>query len=161
MAKLPSKQALKAELVTILTSDLETLERVQMAAQEGATHAEAKSEGDKDTRATEQSYLARGQALRVQELRIELSEVLNMAIPADGKDNPVGLGALVTVEEDGTPILLFMAPQCGGTKLAAGRVQVVTPKSPLGSALLGLRAGDDFQVPLAKRIRELTVLHVV
>ena len=161
MPKLPSKSALKAELIQILSANLATLEHVQQAAQEGATHAEAKSEGDKDTRAIEQSYLARGQALRVQELRIELSEVLNMAIPADGKDNPVGLGALVTIEEDGASQMLFMAPQCGGTKLAEGRVQVVTPKSPLGSALLGLRAGDDFQVPLAKRIRELTVLRVV
>jgi len=36
---------------------------------EGATHEENKPENDKDTRALEQSYLARGQAQRVVELQ--------------------------------------------------------------------------------------------
>ena len=62
------KPALKAELLALLGAHLETLERAHRAACEGATHEEAKPENDKDTRALEQSYLARGQAARIDEL---------------------------------------------------------------------------------------------
>src|SRR5271163_799711 len=74
-APLPSKTALKDELVRILAADLEVRERAHKAALEGATHEEAKPENDKDTRALEQSYLARGQAARIQELREGLTAV--------------------------------------------------------------------------------------
>jgi hypothetical protein len=63
-----TKSTLKQELVALLAADLETAERAQQAAREGATHEEAKPENDKDTRALEQSYVARGQAKRVEEL---------------------------------------------------------------------------------------------
>jgi transcription elongation GreA/GreB family factor len=39
-------------------------------------------------------------------------------------------------------------------------VQVVTPRSPLGSALVGKRAGDECEVALAGRTRTLVVLRV-
>ena len=72
MPDLPSKESLKRDLVRLLAADLETLERAQQAAIEGATHEEAKPENDKDTRALEASYLARGQAMRLEELRAGL-----------------------------------------------------------------------------------------
>jgi len=56
----PTKPTLKAELLALLAADLDTLERAHRATTEGATHEEAKPENDKDTRALEQSYLARG-----------------------------------------------------------------------------------------------------
>jgi hypothetical protein len=59
-----TKAQLKAELVTILEGTLAGLERAHADARAGATHEEAKPENDKDTRALEQSYLARGQAIR-------------------------------------------------------------------------------------------------
>jgi transcription elongation GreA/GreB family factor len=160
MPDLPSKQALKDELIRLLTADLETLERAQQATREAATHEQAKPENDKDTRALEQSYLARGQALRVEELRAGLAEVMSMPVRAFAEGQPAALGALVTVEEDGGELVLFIAPHHGGSTLAGGAVQVVTPKSPLGRALLGKRAGDDCDVQLAQRVRELSVIRV-
>jgi transcription elongation GreA/GreB family factor len=44
--------------------------------------------------------------------------------------------------------------------LADGSVQVVTPRSPLGQALVGKRAGDECLVVVAGRERALTVLSV-
>ncbi|HQP37789.1 MAG TPA: hypothetical protein PLI95_21545, partial [Polyangiaceae bacterium] len=75
MSAKPSKSALKQELVSLLQRDLEVLQRAHRASQEGATHEEAKPENDKDTRALEQSYLARGQARRVDDLSSALSAV--------------------------------------------------------------------------------------
>ncbi|MCE9575491.1 MAG: transcription elongation factor GreAB, partial [Deltaproteobacteria bacterium] len=60
-----SKAELKAELVRVVEAALATAVAAHQAATEGATHAEAKPENDKDTRALEASYMARGQAVRV------------------------------------------------------------------------------------------------
>ena len=156
-AHLPSKTSLQEELVRVVADDLETRERAHRAALEGATHEEAKPENDKDTRALEQSYLARGEALRVEELRQGLLAVRAMTTRSFAANEPVTVGALVVTEQDGSTATLLLAPFGGGARLAGGAVQVVTPQSPLGRALLGKRAGDDCEVVLAGRTREVTV----
>jgi transcription elongation GreA/GreB family factor len=157
---LPPKLALKEELARIVAADLDTRERAHRAALEGATHEEAKPENDKDTRALEQSYLARGEALRVEELRQGLHAVRSMPTRAFGEDEPASVGALVVTEQEGATTVLLLAPFGGGTRLAGGAVQVVTPQSPLGRALLGKRAGDDCEIALAGRTREVSVSDV-
>jgi transcription elongation GreA/GreB family factor len=147
------KAALKAELLALLHADLHTLERAHRATTEGATHEEAKPENDKDTRALEQSYLARGQAARIEELRASIAGVTGLLL----KD----LGALVTVDEDGEESTLLLAPGGGGARLADGTVQVVTPPSPLGRALLGKQAGDEAEVIVAGKTRTMQVVRVV
>src|SRR5215207_8791561 len=96
----PAKQALKDELVRLLEADLDVLERAHRAVVEGVTHEDAKPENDKDTRALEQTYLARGQAIRIEELRAGLAAVRAMALRAFGDDVPAALGALVSVDEN-------------------------------------------------------------
>jgi len=155
-----SKQQLKDELLAILTRDLETLVRAHEQASAGATHEEAKPENDKDTRALEQSYLARGQARRVAELQAALLEVEAMVIRDFAQDQPIAVGALVTIEEGDSSSKLFMAAHGGGSLLADGTVQVVSIKSPLGRALLGKRSGDDCDVRLPERLRELSIASV-
>ena len=130
------------------------------SAREGATHEEAKPENDKDTRALEQSYLARGQALRIEELKTGIADVESMVLRAFREGQPAALGAVITADEDGETLTFFLAPHGGGAKIAGGVVQVVTPKSPLGRALLGKQAGDDCEVPLAGRIRALSLVAV-
>lgn len=159
-APLPSKSALKDELVRILAADLDVRERAHKAALEGATHEEAKPENDKDTRALEQSYLARGEAARVEEMREGLIAVKAMSVRGVGEGEPVTVGALVATEQQGSTVVLLLAPSGGGTRLFGGAVQVVTPQSPLGRALLGKRAGDDFELVVAGRSREIAVLSV-
>lgn len=151
------KRELRDELVRALVQTLADLERAHGATVEGATHAEAKPENDKDTRALEQTYLARGQAQRVVELRTAVAEVQAMPIRPLGQGARVVLGALVEVTEADAARLYFIAPQGGGTRLASDSVDVVTPKSPLGRALIGKEIGDVIEVRLGDRLRELEI----
>ena len=155
-----TKDALKTELASLLASDLETLEKAHRATREGVTHEDAKPENDKDTRALEQTYLARGQAMRIEELRASVADVHAMPLRSFADGSPAALGALITIEEDGDESRLFLAPAGGGNRLADGAVQVVTPRSPLGQALLGKRSGDDVEVRLAGKTRALAILAV-
>jgi transcription elongation GreA/GreB family factor len=152
-----SKAALKGELERLLAADLASRESAHHAAMEAATHEEAKPENDKDTRALEQSYLARGEALRVEELRQGLADVRGMTTRAFREDDPVALGALVTVDDVDRVLVYWLAPYGGGTRLAEGTIQVVTPRSPLGKALLGKRSGDECELVSAGRTRLLSI----
>lgn len=153
----PSKKNLNAELVAMLEGTLATLEAAHADARAGATHEQAKPENDKDTRALEQSYLARGQAMRIETLKAGLSALrtLNLVETAVAR-----AGALIEAEDDdGETVRYFLAPEGGGTKLKGG-VQVVTPASPLGAALVGKRAGDEVELKLAGKSRVLSVVKV-
>jgi len=153
---MPSKAELKLELEAALAAALDTARRAHAAAIEGATHSEARSENDKDTRGLEQSYLARGQAIRVADLATALARVTAFVLPAQLER--VALGALVTV--DGDDKQLFVASDGGGTLLAGGAVQVVTPQSPLGRTLLGRCVDDEVELRLPGGARTLTIVAV-
>ena len=160
MIRLPAKQSLKDELVGQLEGNLRSLERAHQASREAATHEEAKPENDKDTRAVEQSYVARGQAIRIEELRTNVAEVRAMRLHRFSQKQPIALGALIIVEENDQRFMIFLTPHGGGTALLGGTVQVVTPRSPLGRALLGRRTGDDCEAQVGGRLRELSILQV-
>jgi transcription elongation GreA/GreB family factor len=153
------KAALQAELIAQLTVALDMARRAHAAALEGATHTEARAENAKDTRGLEQSYLARGQAQRVADLEVALAAVSALAVRAFAPGDPIGLGALVLVEDDGEPKRLFVAPHGGGTVLAGG-VQVVTPSAPLGRALLGRQVEDEVELRLPGGSRTLVIVGV-
>jgi len=157
-----AKPDLHAELLRLVAAALAAAEQSYAAAIEGATHSESKAENDKDTRALEQSYVARGQAMRVDELRAGLADVEKMALRAFGEDDAIASGAVVSVEDqdDDSTHCYFVAPSGGGTTLANGRVQVVTPKSPLGRALCGKRVGDEVELAIAGKTRSITITRV-
>lgn len=152
-ARAPDKAALRAELLAQLQEAAAAAVAAHQATVAGATHEESRSEGDKDTRAVEQQYLARGQAQRVVEAEEAVVEVTRWNPRDFAADAAIALGALVTIDEEGGAKQLLVAPAGGGNTLAGG-VQVVTPKSPLGQALLGKRAGDE--VELRTRAFEIT-----
>lgn len=151
------KGTLRAELLQVLSGALETARAAHAAAVAGAIDDEARPENDKDTRGLEQSYLARGQAQRVAELELAVSEVGALALRAFGEAERVAIGALVTVDEDGRAHRFFVAPHGGGTTLAGG-AQVVTPGSPLGRALLGRGVEDELEVRLPEKIRSFVIV---
>jgi transcription elongation GreA/GreB family factor len=159
MGAKPSKAALRAELIAQLETALAAATAAHSATVAGATDPEAKQESDKDTRAIEQQYLARGQAQRVVELQDALAELASWSPRRFGEDDAVALGALVTIDEDGDERVVFVAPAGGGNQLAGG-VQVVTPRSPLGALLLGKQDGDDVELRSGARTRALEIVAV-
>ncbi len=152
------KTALREALAARLERELATMEAAQRATVEAATHEQAKPENDKDTRALEQSYLARGQAQRVDELRTAIAETRGMPLRAFGADDPIALSALVTIEDDKGTQTVFVARHGGGEVLDGARV--VSARSPLGRALLGKTEGDDVEFEQAGRVRSLSIVRV-
>ena len=65
--------------------------------------------------------------------------------------------AVTANDEDGKETRYFIAPAGGGLPLAKGKVQVVTPKSPLGRALLGKHEGDECEVQVGAKARTLEI----
>jgi transcription elongation GreA/GreB family factor len=157
---LPDKQLVHRALLDKLAQDAASAAEAAEATRKDATHIEAKPENDKDTRALEQSYLARGQAMRAEQLAEEREVLRFMPLPALDRDAAVQSGALVELEDDdGGTRVLFMAPHAGGSELsvASMSVLVVTPSSPLGAALLGRGIGDDVQLSVRGKRRNYVI----
>ncbi len=79
-----------------------------------------------------------------------------------GADDVVIPSALVELELGATRAFYFVAPQGGGliTQLDGRAVQVITPQSPLGEALLGKKVGDQFQVEIRGSRRDYRVISI-
>ena len=154
----------KAKLVeTILKSlekDLEVLREAEKSTREAATHEESKPENEYDTRGLEASYLAGAQSKRI----IETEELLVIFKHAELKDftdaDKISATALVEIEFKGKIGFYFLMPKGGGTSVTIEgvRIQVVTPNSPLGQALLGMKVGDTAMVENGGQILEYDIL---
>lgn len=156
----------KAKLLKLLRLDVEkalaVMTQAAKAAHDAATHPENKPENDKDTRGLEASYLAGAQSKRAAELAKTL-QALNGLVPRAFKaTDTVAATALVRIEVDETESVVFICPFGAGLKASLGGVdiQVITPQSPLGDAVLGRKVGDAFEVQVAGRVREVRIVSV-
>ena len=157
------KQKLIARLIAHVEGEMATMRKAALDAAEGATHAEARPENDKDTRAIEASYLAAGQAERFRQLESSLKVLKGLELPELPKSAPITATAVITLEDDdGERTRFLMLPSFGGVVLEhdGKKVQVVTPPSPLGTALLGRTQGDVIELRGKAGRRELTIVDV-
>jgi transcription elongation GreA/GreB family factor len=152
---LPDKESVHRALYAALAEALATMARAAEDTRQGATHEENRSEGDKDMRATEQSYVARGQAMRVEQLAEETARFAALTVRRFGPDDSIAPGALVRVRIDDEPRVFFVVAQGGGTELVVEgtKITVVTPLSPAGRQLVGKQVGDDFEMMAGGRAR--------
>jgi hypothetical protein len=153
------KASVLAALRERLQHDLAAAAESQQRTQSGATHEESRPENEKDTRALESSYLARGQAQRVIELSSALASLSGLSLREFDSTAAVLLSALVTLEDGKGTQLYFLAPVGGGLTLSLEgvSVRVITPESPLGRALIGRRVNDDIEVPTPQGLREYSI----
>ena len=141
-----TKERIIEQIITALSADLALFSTAARAAHEAATHEECLPDNKYDTTALEASYIAQGQANRAQEIRVALESYRTLTLHSFDDDTPIRLTALVTLAgADGSVRRLFLGPQAGGMKIADsdGEIVVITPGSPLGRSLLGLRTGDE------------------
>ncbi len=147
---------LVAQLEVVLTASQVSAE----AARDAAVNEESKSEDKHDTRSIEAGYLAGAQRKRVSELK-ELINYFKVLKPRSFANiEAISATALCRLEVDGQDLCYFVLPQGGGlkTEIDGVEVQTITPLTPLGEALLGMKAGNTVMVESKKTTREYEIL---
>ena len=158
-----TKEELLQRITAALNADLAVLSTAARTAHEAATHEECIPDNKYDTTALEASYVAQGQANRAQEIRMALESYRVLALREFDDQTPVRLTALVVLEdEEGEARRVFLGPEAGGLKIAAGEgeIVVITPQSPLGRVLLGKVVGDQLQAGVGGTRKTFTVVEV-
>jgi transcription elongation GreA/GreB family factor len=157
------KQALHEALKAQLEAELLRAQKRARDAADGATHEENRAEGDKDMRATEASYVARGQAGRATEMEDALLRVAAMELLELKPGARIVLSALIELEHDGKRLSYFLVPAAGGERvdMSGVEVQTLTPQSPLGRALIGLTEGDEAELPARSHHEKPRVYEII
>ena len=142
-----------------LAEEIEAMARLAKDAADAATHPENKPENDKDMRSTEASYVARGQAGRVEELTSALTQLSAMDLK---KCTRVDVSALVELKHKNIKTLYFIVPAAGGRKvrIADKEIVAITTSTPIGEAIDGLGAGDEAEVETPAGAKVYEVLSV-
>ncbi|MEJ5057591.1 MULTISPECIES: GreA/GreB family elongation factor [unclassified Pseudomonas] len=159
-----NKQTVHQLILDKLRIDLDIAERAAQTAYETATHEENIAENKYDTLGLEASYLAAGQAKRVEEIRQSLALCQNLALRPYDKQRGIEVGALLGLEDEkGREQWLFLAPDAAGLKvdLVGQLITVITPRSPLGKSLLGKFEGDEVEILVAGARQQFAVTEVV
>lgn len=151
-------------ILETLRADLEVTERSVQTAYEAATHEENVAENKYDTLGLEASYLAAGQARRVEEIRQALQVCQSLVLRAYDAQRGIEIGALLCLEDTHERVQwLFLAPDAAGLKVdvQGQSVTAITPRSPLGQSLLGKFAGDEVEILVAGTRQQFTVIEVL
>lgn len=158
----------KAEVLRLVResvdADLESIVSTHKTTTAAANHEESKAENDKDTRAIETQYLARGLAQRAAELSQVRARLAVFTLRRFEDGAAAALGALVQIEDEDTEQRrwYFLAPAGGGLRLDVDgqNVAVVTQGSPIGDALLGKSVDDGFELKTPAGTRSYVVIAV-
>jgi transcription elongation GreA/GreB family factor len=146
--------------------------RAEQDAREAARTMATESEKREDGRAAiEFGSLATGHTGRADTIVGELDALLRFSkvqLPRFDRRTPIAVGAVIdlaTEDDEGASERTFvMFPVGGGMELTGpggdGVFSVITPTSPIGKALLGLKVGDDVDVPSRGGVRSWTVVDV-
>ena len=146
-----NKSAVLQAILTALHQEFEAFRALSKKTRAASGDDESKAEGKYDTRATEESYLADGQAKQALAAANALKAFERLGL----RDFPDGaaadLGALVQLEFPGETAWFFLGPAAGGLEIeiAGVSVTVITPESPLGRQLPGLTRGGATTAPKA------------
>lgn len=102
-----------------------------------------------------------GAIQRIVEIQRLMLQYQFLPVREYGVDDVICPAALVELDLSGHRTYCFIVPQGGGMvmQINGKAVQVVTPHSPLGEALLGKRVGDRIEVQMSGR--STRVYHVV
>eukprot|EP01132_Coremiostelium_polycephalum_P021514 gene21514-25548_t len=117
-----NKHAIHQLVLDKLAVDLDIAQRAAQTAYETATHEENIAENKYDTLGLEASYLAAGQARRVEEIRQALTLCQNMQLRAYDDQRGIEVGALLGLaDENDRQQWLFLAPDGAGLKVDVNR----------------------------------------
>ncbi|MBA1230609.1 transcription elongation factor GreAB [Pseudomonas viridiflava] len=158
-----NKQAVLQSIVAKLNIDLDVAQRAAQTAYETATHEENIAENKYDTLGLEASYLAAGQARRVEEIRQSLKCYQDWPFTPFDASRGIRIGDLIRIENGtGQAQYLFLGPDAAGLKVSASDqlITVITPRAPLGQQLLGKFADDDVQIVINGSEHLFEITHI-
>lgn len=157
-----NKMILINDIVEKLEEELKAAKSAALQTYEAATGEESRPENEYDTRALEASYLAGAQSKRVAEIEEALSVYKHLEPKSYRPSDPIGPCALIELDFEGKKSLVFLTPASGGliVQSQGKTVQVLTPKSPLGEALLTLHMGDIAVVEKGAKALEYEILSI-
>ena len=158
-----NKQDVHQGFVDLLTQELASITASAKDSFATATSEAHHAEGKYDTFSLESSYLARGQAKRVEQLADARELLLMLPFKALDASSLIQLGALVRMEsEDGDARTVYFGPAAGGEEIRIDDVDIiiVTSSSPLGKAILGKRVGDKFEIKMGIDAQVFTIVSV-
>ncbi len=157
-----NKTELIQTIILQLSFDLDVLFGAAKTAHEAATHPENAPADKYDTLALEASYVAQGQANRARQIRHSIGIYKQLSLP-EARD-VVQLTSLVRLEDaDGMMKTLFIGPTEGGLKIEYDGMDIVviTPGSPMGRELLGMRSGDSVGIDSGGNFQEYEIVEVI
>jgi len=157
------KEQLLDELISHLTHELDALLLAAEAAHSASTDDESVAETQYDTLAIEAGYLAEGQSQRVTALTQERMALESLAEQMT-EHTHVRLGTFVQLANDeASNAWFYLSPACAGyrTTIDGHEITVITPKSPMGSALVGKAVDDEVRLNLANQeiTDEIVAIH--
>jgi transcription elongation GreA/GreB family factor len=144
-----NKQDVLQLIIDKLHLDLNIAQRAAQTAYETATHEENIAENKYDTLGLEASYLAAGQARRVEEIRQSLLLYQKLLLTPFNESKGIQSGDLITLENHlGVEQYLFLGPDAAGLKIQHVEqvITVITSRAPLGQTLLGKQTGDELEI---------------
>ncbi|MGF6591330.1 GreA/GreB family elongation factor [Pseudomonas sp. 2835] len=159
-----NKADLLQRIIDTLTFDLDVAQRAAQTAYEAATAEENIAENKYDTLGLEASYLATGQARRMEEIRQARAAYQQLKLRDYDPQRGIQVSNLVTLEaENGSCQQLFLGPEGAGLKIGQGEqlVTVITPRSPLGQSLLGKVEEDEVNLVLGGVPQRYYILKVL
>jgi transcription elongation GreA/GreB family factor len=139
-----SKSRVLHLIIATLSAELDSISRAAKDAFAAATDPDSKAENKYDTRSLEASYVARGQAQRVEELQEAVRNFQALAGRPSSTDEAISMGSLISLQGAHGTLHYFLGPAAGGTEVIdqGQEVMVITPSSPMGQKLLGKQSGD-------------------
>lgn len=159
-----TKERIHQQFVEKLKGELVSITQAARNTYATATDKAHQAEHKYDTFSLESSYLARGQAKRVEELTLAVDSLRTLSLSPCDEKTPIDLGALVEVSDAAGQVRhLFLCPAGGGEQVEVeeGTVTMVTPDAPIGKILLGRKAGERVVLDLGREKQELTLVKVL
>jgi len=146
-----NKAAILAAIVDAIREEFDTLHSTSQKTRAAGNDPESKAEGKYDTRSTEDNYLADGLARQAHAAAQAGVAYRDFAARSFGPDSPIDLGALVQLAFPDETRWFFLGPAGGGIEVMCdgAPVTTLTPESPLGRQLMGLKTGDITASPKA------------
>lgn len=162
-----NKQRLLEQILVTLEVIRQQAINAAMQAYTTATADENVAENKYDTLGLEASYLAQGQAQRVAECEQDIAAYTLLLQAGISEILSVSIGALVHIINDqGVEQRLFIGPKSGGLtvnyadKNRMQEIQIITPASPIGAALLKREEGEEFELKIGGRVHHYEILAV-